>query len=67
MIKDFHKVSCRKMRAWPIRNTTVQTLNDRFGIQCRGGCSCVGTDAEIDYLIEATDTVSCPYGRQRNL
>lgn len=89
-------------------NTTVQTLNDRFGIQCRGGCSCAGTyghyllgidpvhsrsildrlkagdaaakpgwvrlsihptttDAEIDYLIEAIDTVSCPHGRQRNL
>jgi selenocysteine lyase/cysteine desulfurase len=24
-------------------NTFVQTLNDRFGIQCRGGCSCAGT------------------------
>jgi selenocysteine lyase/cysteine desulfurase len=24
-------------------NTAVQSLNDRFGIQCRGGCSCAGT------------------------
>ncbi|CAD5251145.1 MULTISPECIES: aminotransferase class V-fold PLP-dependent enzyme [unclassified Imperialibacter] len=24
-------------------NTTVQLLNDHFGIQCRGGCSCAGT------------------------
>lgn len=24
-------------------DTVVQTLNDRFGIQCRGGCSCAGT------------------------
>jgi selenocysteine lyase/cysteine desulfurase len=23
-------------------NTAVQALNDRFGIQCRGGCSCAG-------------------------
>jgi selenocysteine lyase/cysteine desulfurase len=24
-------------------STTVQLLNDHFGIQCRGGCSCAGT------------------------
>ena len=24
-------------------NTVVQLLNDRFGIQARGGCSCAGT------------------------
>lgn len=24
-------------------NIVVQKLNDRFGIQCRGGCSCAGT------------------------
>lgn len=81
-------------------NTFVQTLNDRFGIQCRGGCSCAGTyghfllgidaprsfdilerlkagdtaakpgwvrlsihptttDAEIGYIVEAVEAVSC--------
>ncbi|MEQ8684745.1 MAG: aminotransferase class V-fold PLP-dependent enzyme [Imperialibacter sp.] len=31
-------------------NTTVQLLNDHFGIQCRGGCSCAGTYGH--YLLE---------------
>lgn len=34
-------------------NAAVQTLNDRFGIQCRGGCSCAGTYGHFLLNIDA--------------
>ena len=34
-------------------NTVVQALNDRYGIQCRGGCSCAGTYGHFLLNIEA--------------
>ncbi|WP_339815764.1 aminotransferase class V-fold PLP-dependent enzyme [uncultured Imperialibacter sp.] len=53
-------------------NTTVQLLNDHFGIQCRGGCSCAGTyghylldidqnqSQQITDLIDQGDTSAKP-------
>ncbi|WOK04819.1 aminotransferase class V-fold PLP-dependent enzyme [Imperialibacter roseus] len=53
-------------------NTTVQLLNDYFGIQCRGGCSCAGTyghyllgigaeqSKQITDLIDRGDTSAKP-------
>jgi selenocysteine lyase/cysteine desulfurase len=53
-------------------NTTVQLLNDHFGIQCRGGCSCAGTHGhyllgidqyqskQITDLIDRGDTSAKP-------
>ncbi|WP_416866679.1 MAG: aminotransferase class V-fold PLP-dependent enzyme [Imperialibacter sp.] len=53
-------------------NTTVQLLNDHFGIQCRGGCSCAGTyghyllgidqyrSRQITDLIDQGDTSAKP-------
>lgn len=38
-------------------NLGVQLLNDRFGIQVRGGCSCAGTYGH--YLLEVTQELSC--------
>jgi selenocysteine lyase/cysteine desulfurase len=37
-------------------NLAVKLLNDRFGIQVRGGCSCAGTYGH--YLLEVNQTVS---------
>ena len=34
-------------------NTVVQALNDRYGIQCRGGCSCAGTYGHFLLNIDA--------------
>jgi selenocysteine lyase/cysteine desulfurase len=53
-------------------DTTVQLLNDHFGIQCRGGCSCAGTyghyllgidqsqSKQITDLIDRGDTSAKP-------
>ena len=30
-------------------NLVVKILNDRFGIQTRGGCSCAGTSGHLRY------------------
>jgi selenocysteine lyase/cysteine desulfurase len=38
-------------------NLVVRMLNDRFGIQVRGGCSCAGTYGH--YLLEIDETKSC--------
>ena len=35
---------------------TVRLLNDRYGIQVRGGCSCAGTYGH--YLINIDETTS---------
>jgi selenocysteine lyase/cysteine desulfurase len=38
-------------------NLVVKLLNDRFGIQARGGCSCAGTYGH--YLLKVGQTASC--------
>jgi selenocysteine lyase/cysteine desulfurase len=37
-------------------NLGVRMLNDRFGIQCRGGCSCAGTYGH--YLLNVSEEIS---------
>jgi selenocysteine lyase/cysteine desulfurase len=45
-------------------NLVVQLLNDRYGIQTRGGCSCAGTyghyllDVDINFSHEITDQIN---------
>ena len=44
-------------------NLAVQLLNDRYGIQTRGGCSCAGTyghyllDVDFDFSHTITDNI----------
>jgi len=42
-------------------NLVVRLLNDRFGIQTRGGCSCAGTYGHILFNIDrsASDSITC--------
>lgn len=52
-------------------NLAVKMLNDKFGIQSRGGCSCAGTyghyllNVTQDYSKQITDLISCGDNSQK--